>query len=283
MDACSSSSRATPSVPGGPNEHFATEAEAARALGIVVRTIDHDALTAGDVRVAVRLVDEPSDDAVYREWMVRSEHYDLLGHALVARDVRLRASPADYRRAHELPGWYDAFSGLTPESRWLASAGVDGIDVLLRGFPAGAAVLKDYVKSMKHRWDEAAFIPNTEDTAAVRSVATRFLELRGDDLVGGIVIRKFESFVGAEARTWWVRGVCRLVTAHPDSPDAPPAAGIPVNDIAHAVATLAAPFVTVDLAQSADGRWRIIEVGDGQVSDRPISTDPAELIAALQS
>jgi len=154
MDACSSSSRATPSVPGGPNEHFATEAEAARALGIVVRTIDHDALTAGDVRVAVRLVDEPSDDAVYREWMVRSEHYDLLGHALVARDVRLRASPADYRRAHELPGWYDAFSGLTPESRWLASAGVDGIDVLLRGFPAGAAVLKDYVKSMKHRWDE---------------------------------------------------------------------------------------------------------------------------------
>jgi hypothetical protein len=56
-----------------------------------------------------------------------------------------------------------------------------------------------------------------------------------------------------------------------------------VNDIAHAVATLAAPFVTVDLAQSADGRWRIIEVGDGQVSDRPISTDPAELIAALQS
>jgi hypothetical protein len=136
---------------------------------------------------------------------------------------------------------------------------------------------------MKHRWDEAAFIPNTEDTAAVRSVATRFLELRGDDLVGGIVIRKFESFVGAEARTWWVRGVCRLVTAHPASPDAPPAAGIPVNDIAHAVATLAAPFVTVDLAQSADGRWRIIEVGDGQVSDRPISTDPAELIAALQS
>ena len=48
-----------------------------------------------------------------------------------------------------------------------------------------------------------------------------------------------------------------------------------------AVTALALPFVTVDLAQRTDGTWRIIELGDGQVSDRPTSTPPADLIDAL--
>jgi hypothetical protein len=41
------------------------------------------------------------------------------------------------------------------------------------------------------------------------------------------------------------------------------------------------PFVTVDLALRADGVWRVVEVGDGQVSDRPISIEPARIIAAV--
>jgi hypothetical protein len=40
-------------------------------------------------------------------------------------------------------------------------------------------------------------------------------------------------------------------------------------------------FVTTDLARRADGRWRVIEVGDGQVSDLPSTVDPADLIRAL--
>jgi len=39
--------------------------------------------------------------------------------------------------------------------------------------------------------------------------------------------------------------------------------------------------VTVDLALRTDGEWRVIELGDGQVSDRPASTPAEELIAAL--
>jgi hypothetical protein len=32
------------------------------------------------------------------------------------------------------------------------------------------------------------------------------------------VLRWFEQFKSAEARTWWAGGTCRLVTAHPDTP-----------------------------------------------------------------
>ena len=95
------------------------------------------------------------------------------------------------------------------------------------------------------------------------------------------MLRRFEQFTGAEVRTWWIDGVCRLVTAHPDTPDQRPPADFRVPRLAAAVAGLGLPFVTVDLAQHADGTWRVIELGDGQVSDRPTTTSAETLIAAV--
>jgi hypothetical protein len=37
----------------------------------------------------------------------------------------------------------------------------------------------------------------------------------------------------------------------------------------------------VDLARRTDGTWRVIELGDAQVSDRPATTPPETLICAL--
>jgi hypothetical protein len=47
------------------------------------------------------------------------------------------------------------------------------------------------------------------------------------------------------------------------------------------VRKLGCRFVTTDLAQRTDSAWRVIEVGDGQVSDLPTSTDPAALLGPL--
>jgi ATP-grasp domain-containing protein len=135
--------------------------------------------------------------------------------------------------------------------------------------------------SMKHYWHEAVYIPDLADAPKAWSVAQRMVELRGDDLAGGFVVRRYEAFTGAEARTWWINGACRLVTAHPDTPDELPPADLDVTVLRLAVTALALPFVTVDLARRTDGTWRIIELGDGQVSDRPASTPPADLINTL--
>jgi hypothetical protein len=51
-------------------------------------------------------------------------------------------------------------------------------------------VLRDYVKSMKHYWHEAAYIPDTVGHAAAWKVAARFRELRGDEFTGGFVLRR---------------------------------------------------------------------------------------------
>jgi hypothetical protein len=134
---------------------------------------------------------------------------------------------------------------------------------------------------MKHYWDEAVYVPQLGDATAAWRVASRLRELRGDEFTGGFVLRRFEEFTGAEVRTWWVNGECRLVSAHPDTPDELPPAGLDLSAVTPAIARLGLPFVTVDLALRADGVRRVIEVGDGQVSDRPASTTAEELIAAL--
>ena len=87
--------------------------------------------------------------------------------------------------------------------------------------------------------------------------------------------------MSAEVRTWWIDGRCALTTAHPDTPAAAPEGFAAPAGLAGVMSALGLPFVTADLARRDDGAWRLIEIGDGQVSDRPTSTDPADLVAAL--
>ncbi|UQU61450.1 ATP-grasp domain-containing protein [Couchioplanes caeruleus] len=266
-----------PLRPRRPDEHFAAEAAAAREAGIAVALIDHDAAARdGGADTAVSTV-RVSGPATYRGWMLRAEHYAALERSLAGRGVVLATTAGQYRQAHELPGWYDSLAQVTPETVWTAGDDRDGFDKARAELGEGPAVLRDYTKSMKHYWHEAAYIPDVADGDAAWRVASRFRELRGDDFTGGFVLRRFESFTAAEVRTWWVGGECRLVTAHPDSP-----AGLPPADVdLSGIGALGLPFVTVDLALRDDGRWRVIELGDGQVSDRPASTPPEAFLAAL--
>jgi hypothetical protein len=66
-----------------------------------------------------------------------------------------------------------------------------------------------------------------------------------------------------------------LVGPHPDTPH--DVVGTP--DLGVVVTGL--PFVTVDFALRADGVWRVVEMGDGQVSDRPVTVGPEVLVSAL--
>ncbi|MEU8241051.1 ATP-grasp domain-containing protein [Actinoplanes missouriensis] len=267
--------------PRRPDEHFAAEADAARAAGIDVAVVDHDALARGeDAGRAVARV-PAGTDAVYRGWMLNSARYAAMAGALAARGVSLRTSPRQYRQAHELPGWYDAVSDHTPESVWTDGDSRPAFTRACVQLQDGPAVLRDWTKSMKHHWQEAAYVPELADSDAAWQVAARLRELRGDDFTGGFVIRRFEAFTGAEVRTWWTGGDCRLITAHPDTAEVPPPADLDVTAVGAAISALGLPFVTADLTRHEDGRWRLVEIGDGQVSDRPRTTPAHDLIRAL--
>jgi hypothetical protein len=274
-----------PLRPRRADPHLADEAAAARELGVDVALLDHDLLVdAHDLRAARAAVQRvpASDDTVYRGWMVTAARYALLEQALAERGARLRTTASQYRRGHELPGWHAALASFTPQACWTRGADLDAYARCLQTLGSGAAVLRDYTKSLKHHWHEAALVPDVTDDAGSRRVAARFLELRGDAFDGGLVLRRFEDLTGAESRTWWVAGRCVLATAHPDTPDEQPE--VPhwfLAALAPAVASLGLPFVTADLVRRADGSWRVVEIGDGQVSDRPRSCPAPRLVHAL--
>ncbi len=85
---------------------------------------------------------------------------------------------------------------------------------------------------------------------------------------GAVVVSAADRLGGVldEWNDGGVDGACRLVTAHPETPD------LDLTGISTPVASLGLPCITVDLVRRSDGVWRVMEVGDGQVSDRPATT-----------
>ncbi|MFC5180957.1 ATP-grasp domain-containing protein [Actinomadura harenae] len=263
--------------------HFSREAAAVRDHYGEIGLIDHDELRRGDADAAVRGVPRDLGHAWYRGWMLTGAEYAALAAALKRRGTVLLTHPDDYRRAHELPGWHDSFAGLTPNSVWQElSPGDDPGDLaeLVRPLRGGPGIVKDFVKSRKHEWAEACFVPDVRDLARLRAVATKMIALQEEYLAGGLVVREYEELDGdGEARVWWVDGEPALVGPHPDTPDTEPEPDL--SGVARAVRALGCRFITTDLARRADGAWRVVEVGDGQVSDLPATVDPMDLYAHL--
>jgi len=259
-----------PLRPRRPDPHFADEARAFGSFHVL------GAIPAG-----------ATGPAVYRGWMMPAAQYAVLHGELAARGIALTTSPAQYRRAHELPGWYPSLVDVTPRTVWTVGATRDAFDAACAALGPGPAVLRDYSKSMKHYWHEACYLPDASDGERAWAVATRFLQLREDDFTGGFVLRAFESFAPGEVRTWWRGGRCVLVgphpdNPHPDNPDPDGPAVPPPSDVDFLAPLVGSfPFVTVDLARRTDGEWRVVELGDGQVSDRPRRLPVEEFVQRL--
>lgn len=280
---------ADPLRPARPDPAFAAQVHAVRELGGRIAVIDHDALLAGQADAAVGRVPRDLGPVWYRGWMIPAGGYEALGAALAARGVPLHVPPAQYRTAHELPGWYDTFAEVTPPSRWLpwpadTPVGPGDVARLISPLGAGRAIVKDYVKSRKHEWAEACFIPDLADVGHAYRVIARMVELQAESLNGGIVVRRFEDFArigtrAVESRVWWLDGRPIVVGAHPDTPDEVPEPDL--SRVAPLVARLGCRFVTTDVALRTDGVWRVVEVGDAQVSDLPAGLDPTDVLGRL--
>jgi hypothetical protein len=290
-----------PSNPVRPREvepDFAAEYQAARSAGFATGLVDHDLIAQGNAPAAISRVSEQDGSAMYRGWMFKPVHYVGMYEQLQRRGISLINDPLAYRTCHYLPESYPWIKGSTAASVWCeVRGGVDfeQIRALIASFGSKPLILKDYVKSQKHDWSEACFIPAADDFDAVRRVVKRFLELQGPDLNEGLVFREFLPLkilgahprsgmpLAAEFRIFWYRAEPVLV--HRYWGDLTATAEIPpVQDLRAIAAKIPSQFFTMDVALLNDGKWTIVELGDGQVAGLP-SPDLAprffEAIAAL--
>ncbi|WP_434427140.1 ATP-grasp domain-containing protein [Nannocystis pusilla] len=276
-----------------PDRAFAPEVAAADAVGIAWSCVDFEALVTGDVGAALRRVQasEAVEVAVYRGWMVPPAAYDALHAGLGARGLQLVNDPAAYRSAHLLPAALPHLGDDTPETVVLPRE--DGLQepqiaAALVRFGGRALIVKDYVKSRKHEWNDACFIRAADDVAEVRRVVGNFLERQGDDLVGGLVFRAYEPLVplgnhprsGMPLPREWRRFIAdgRALVEAPAWEIADTAAPPDFADLARRVPSR---FFSLDLAERAAGGWTAIELGDGQVAGLPPLLDPEVFYRAL--
>jgi hypothetical protein len=278
-----------PIDPREPDAAFSAEVDAARSSGLKFLRIDHEALDhAHDAKKAIgRIEAEGPVMAVYRGWMLRSDDYRRLYQALANIGVVPLNTPEQYATCHHLPEAYPYIAPWSAASTWVDRALIqdwDAISVAVAKFGSRPIVLKDWVKSQAvGYWAEACFIPDASDQKIVMRVISRFLDIQGESLVGGLVFRKYLPLAtaGGESQEWrafildgellgcWPR--FRATAEHQPPPDEL------LNQVARSLPTR---FAAADFALS-DGQWFVIEVGDGQVSGFPNGAPVTDIFSAL--
>lgn len=257
--------------------------------------ISYEELTEGNISKALRLIKplEIVELAIYRGWMLTPKQYEELYLGLLDKNVQLINTPEEYSHCHYLPNSYSKIESLTPKSNWTKNLNEESILELTNEFGDNSIIVKDFVKSEKHNWDDACFIPNASDKNKVKSVVDKFIELRGASINEGIVFRQFEELeflikhpksgmpLTKEFRIFFHNAKIIKVFDYWDEGEY--GGTKPELDVFIEIAkSIESNFFTMDVAKKKDGDWIIMELGDGQVSGLPDKADISEFYSLLK-
>jgi hypothetical protein len=280
-----------PLKPRLPDPDYENEFQAAGEAGFVREVYSLEDLRAGDVRGALQRCETAARDdesILHRGWMMSDTLYGELFEGLRGKGYQPVTNPEQYAQAHYLPYAYPLIERRTAESRWTEGRDVGAAWKLFIEMGKPAAIVKDYVKSAKHRWNEACLIPGGTTRERFGEIIAAFLEARGNLFEKGIVLRKFQKFVKLqddlrgqpvheEYRLFMWDG--RLLAATPSLRGEGPFENLAEwESIARQFQNR---FISMDVARQENGEWLIVEVGDGGVSGLPDSIDTLSFYNAL--
>ena len=229
-----------------PDDQFAAEVGAVRDAGFAVSVFSMENFQAGEFRPIPVL--PFGAEVLYRGWMMSTGEYESLVVGIAQFKAQPFTSLQNYLASHHLPNWYPRVSDLTPETRIFPPH--CNLESELRALAWPEYFIKDYVKSLKT--SVGSRITNPEQAAAVVADMQRFRGI----IEGGFCIRRVESFnADTERRFFVLNGV-----AHSAGGQIP---GI----VQECTKRFESRFYSVDVVERIDGKLRIVEVGDGQVSD----------------
>ena len=274
---------------------YEEEKKAAINIGFNVSLISFEELTDGNITTSLRFI-TPSKNkefGLYRGWMLTLDQYQNLYNELLKKNIELINSPTEYKHCHYLPDSYKKIESKTPRSNWTTKLDTDSILTLSKEFGENPIVVKDFVKSEKHNWEDACFIPNASNINNVKSVVKKFIELRGDSLNEGIVFRQFEEleFLTEHSKSGMpLTKEFRIFFANKDiikvfnywdegeygetKPE--------LDQFIKIAQSIDSNFFTMDIAKKKNGDWIIMELGDGQVAGLPDNANKNEFYNNLK-
>lgn len=280
---------------------YEDEFVAAKENGFITQLFSFESLTQyQDVVFATRRIrnTDALQKIVYRGWMLKPKQYSLLYNELLKKNYKLVNSVTEYQNCHYLPDSYKFISGHTPKTIWLK---VENLQVNYHQifkeilvFGDAPLIVKDFVKSQKHYWNTACFVPSAADKDIVKSVIERFVELQSTDINEGLVIREFVELndlaihsksgmpLKQEYRLfflnkqllgcydYWEEGEYSI-HAHP-----------PLELFKNIASNIESNFFSMDIAKTKNGEWIIIELGDGQVAGIPDKANKLQFYSLIR-
>jgi hypothetical protein len=235
-----------PLNPRAPDDMFADQMRALEAAGFSTSLCSDEVIEGARGLAGI----PPGSSVVYRGWMLNAEEYGRLAAAIESSGATPFTSVSEYLAAHHLPNWYPLISESTPETRIFPKTA--DMRQELTKLRWGAFFVKDYVKSLKTSIGSIIY-----DPAQIENVMAEMEKIRGE-IEGGICVRRVEDFLPESERRYFV------LNRQPHAPDA--SGGIP-EAVLTCAGRIPSKFYSVDVITRRDGVLRIVEIGDGQVSD----------------
>ena len=218
-----------------------------KSMGIDCSLFNYDSLDFGDFSPKPKI--NNSETILYRGWMMSPSLYEKYVKLVENKGGKPLTSLSDYIGSHHLPNWYECCKEFTSESYFFPNDGMLEENASNLGWDS--FFVKDYVKSNYNERGSIAKSPSE-----IIDIVNLIKEHRGE-IEGGISLRKVEDYLPETEVRYFV------LNGKPYSPD---------GDVPEIVLNISkkykAPFYSVDLIQRADGELRLVELGDGQVSDR---------------
>lgn len=232
--------------PTMPDETFEQEYYCAQQKGIHCLLLSSDAAAMGEHRFSKPF--QAGIPVIWRGWMMTGDEYQQLHRAVAKRGATMMTSPEDYLRSHHLTGWYSLCLDFTPDTQ-IVRRDAD-FDKLVEQLQWPAYFVKDHVKSLTTK--RGSLARNAEE---IREIIELLEKFRGN-IEGGICLRRFEHFEDQSEKRYFV--LKKRIHA---------ADGFIPEQVIEIAQRMEAPFYSIDMAINSSGKLRLIELGDGQVSD----------------
>ena len=297
-----------------PDPEFEKEYESAKKFGRVFFFNLEEFASGNEILAKLPAAESPKEDIFYHGWMMNAGQYRAFYLALQDKGYQLTNVPGHHTFCNYFDSWYPHLEGLTPKSIMVHDSNLWKIvDAALdfREETKSALIIKDAIKSLKHDWYKACFIPEHTNGLEMAKIIGTFLEAKisHHDLKKPVVIRKFENLVSVgkhaksgmplshEYRTYVYKGKVLMQSPYweVDYPEpkitdksSPPSYYGKEPDpkfiqmlIKEIGSKCGSQLYTIDTALKTNGWWTCIEIGDGQVSMLPDRADKDEFFKNL--
>ena len=231
-------------------------------------------------RLIVKDAPEVESSAVYRGWMMKPEQYEQFYSCLLENRIRLVTTPEQYNKMHIFPNVYSDIEADTVKMELYPLHQQINVEELKTSF--SRFMVKDYVKSVK-----GTEFPRFFDQDVTQIQFDQWMEVfykyRGELLTGGICIKEYVDLKRYgdktnEYRVFYINHEVATISRNSGQGNYTPT---PPQKLVDKYRDLDSPYYTIDYAELEDGKWVIIEAGDGGVSGLSEGQDHEQYYRAL--